>query len=156
MLIGHIAVALLERRYLGTDLAPTVLGALYPDILDKTLCQVLHVTPNGRMWGHTLLSVGISTLFVRAAAGPRAARSWVLGYMGHLLADTAGTIPWWYPFRSYAFEPSPGFAEILEHYFEDRRKVALELVLLLWALVAFAVPLRRSLVWRSFSRASSR
>ncbi len=88
MLFGHIAVSLLQHRYLKADLAPVVAGGLFPDVLDKTMCQVLHVTPSGRMWGHTLLGLAISSLIVDIACGPRSARAWAIGYVGHLVADT--------------------------------------------------------------------
>lgn len=139
MLIGHIGIALLEHRLLDADLAPVMAGALFPDALDKTLCQVLALTPSGRMWGHTALSVGTTTLLVGLLAGNRAARSWLLGYLGHLLADLEGAIPWWYPFRTYQFEPSPGFAEIFQRFAEDRSEMLFEISLLGLGLLALTV-----------------
>lgn len=136
MLIGHIAIGVLEHRYLDVDLAPTMAGGLFPDVLDKALCQVFSLTPNGRMYGHTFLSVAISTALVRLIAGKRVARAWILGYLGHLLADIGGFLPLLYPFRSYTFTPSPGFKEIFESYFENQGEVVFEMILLLWALLA--------------------
>ena len=142
MLIGHIGIALLQYRYLSADLLPVMAGGLFPDALDKTLCQVLQVTPSGRMWGHTTLSIVASTTLIGVLAGQRTARDWVLGYMGHLLADSRGPIPWWYPFRTYTFEQSPGFAEILRNFADNRGNVALEVALL--ALGLLAVTTKRS------------
>lgn len=142
MLIGHIGIALLQHAYLDAELEPVMAGGLFPDVLDKTMCQVLRVTPNGRMWGHTALSVAASTLLVRALAGRRAARDWLLGYLGHFIADSDGPIPWWYPFRTYTFKESPGFVEILRHFTENRADVALEVAIL--ALGVLALTTKRS------------
>jgi hypothetical protein len=60
MLFGHLAVSVLLHRYLGTDLKLTVAGGIAPDIVDKTLCQVLRLTPDGRMLGHSLLGMASS------------------------------------------------------------------------------------------------
>ena len=137
MLFGHLAVSFLLHRYTGTDLAPTVAGGLFPDVLDKTLCQVLHLTPSGRMYGHTLLSLGLSTMAVRAIWGRRAARAWALGYVGHLLGDLGGPIPWLYPFVSYDFSRlSPSLQEIVRQALERPREMTLEGTLFLWSVCA--------------------
>ena len=138
MLIGHIGIALLQHHYLDAELAPVVAGTLFPDALDKTLCQVLRMTRSGRMWGHTALSVVVSTMVVGALSGRRAARDWLLGYVGHLLADGDEPVPWWYPFKTYAFEQSPGFAEILRNFAENQTDVVLEFGLLALGLLAGA------------------
>jgi hypothetical protein len=143
MLIGHLAVAILEHRYLGTEFVPTLAGTLFPDAVDKTLCQVFHVTPNGRMWAHTLLSLAASTSLVRLLAGEKTAYAWAMGYAGHFLADSPETLPLAYPFKTYTFTPSPGFREIFHRFFEQRGKVALELGMLILALVTLALPAER-------------
>jgi hypothetical protein len=127
MLIGHVAVSILTHRYLGTKMAPTLIGGLFPDMVDKTLCQILHVTPNGRMWAHTLLGLTASTSVVRLLAGEEIAYAWALGYAGHFLADSPGTLPLTYPFRSYDFTPSPGFREIVKNFLAQPEKVAMEM-----------------------------
>jgi len=95
------------------------------------------------MWGHTALSVVITTTLVAALAGTRPARDWLLGYTGHLVADGDGPVPWWYPFRTYSFEPSPGFLEMLHRFTDNRRAVAAEFGLLAVGLVAWAARSRR-------------
>jgi len=144
MVIGHLGIALLQHSVLNAGLVPVIAGGLFPDMLDKTLCQVLRVTPSGRMWGHTALGVAVSTTLVTSFAGRRAGRSWLLGYLGHLLADSDGSIPWWYPFRTYTFEPSPGFVEILQNFTENRDEMALEFGLLTVSLLAWAITSSRS------------
>ena len=138
MLIGHIGITLLQHRYLDAELAPVVAGGLFPDALDKMLCQGLQVTPSGRMWGHTALGVVVSTALVGAFAGRRTARDWLLGYLGHLLADSDGPVPWWYPFKTYTFNPSPSFVEIFRHFAENQTDVMLEVTLLALGLLALA------------------
>lgn len=138
MLIGHVGIALLQHRYLDAELAPVMAGGLFPDALDKTLCQVLQVTRSGRMWGHTTLGVVASTMLVGVLAGRSAARDWLLGYLGHLLADSEGPMPWWYPFKTYTFEPSAGFVEIFRHFAENQTDVMLEFALLAMGLSALA------------------
>ncbi|MGC9348077.1 MAG: metal-dependent hydrolase [Anaerolineae bacterium] len=138
MIIGHLAISILEHRYLNAQLGPVLVGGLFPDLLDKSLCHLLHITPSGRMYAHTVVGLLASTITVRVATDRSTARSWALGYAGHLVADSGGRLPWWYPFQSYAFEPSPHIDEILKRFLHDRRELALELVLLLWAVIALA------------------
>lgn len=135
MLVGHIAIAVLEHHYLDVEFVPTMAGTFFPDVMDKALCHVLKLTPSGRMYAHTLLSVVVSTGIVRFVAGRETARAWIWGYVGHLLADSGGFIPILYPFRSYAFTPSPDLREILERFIENRREVIFEVILLVWALL---------------------
>ncbi|MGC9521438.1 MAG: metal-dependent hydrolase [Anaerolineae bacterium] len=135
MLIGHVAISILEHRLLDVELAPTLMGGLFPDVLDKTLCHVLRVTPSGRMWGHTALSLVASTGLVLAFVGRRKARAWALGYVGHLVADADDGTPLWYPFATYEFTPSPSVKEILQRFLNDRRRLAFELGLLIVALL---------------------
>ena len=136
MLFGHIAISALLHRYLDVGLRPAVAGGIFPDTVDKTLCQVLHITPSGRMYAHTLLSAGLTSLGVGLIWGRRAGVSWGLGYLGHLLSDSTGFVPWFYPFSSYRFYR--GTATLfgsLNNFFV--RPKWIEWVLLLWAVWAF-------------------
>ena len=87
MLAGHLGVSVLAHRYLKADLVPVVVAGVIPDVVDKALCQGLHLLPNGRMWGHTLLGLAVSTVLVRLLWGRQTAWSWAVGYLGHLVAD---------------------------------------------------------------------
>lgn len=142
MLIGHLAVVILEHRYLDAKFVPTLAGGLFPDILDKGLCQVMRITPNGRMWGHSLLALASTTCLVRMAAGEENAYAWALGYAGHFLADSPETLPLAYPFRTYSFNPSPGFREIIRRFFSQRGKLILELSMLMLAVISLLVPVQ--------------
>jgi hypothetical protein len=138
MLFGHLAVSILQHRYLKADLAPVVAGGIFPDVVDKTLCQVLHLTPSGRMFGHTLVGLILSTAVVGSVGGRQVARSWALGYLGHLLGDVAGFVPWLYPFARYDFPPSPpGLIEILRHALANPDSMRLDVALSVWAICAW-------------------
>lgn len=137
MILGHLAVSALLHRYLKFDLTPTVAGGLFPDAVDKTLCQVLHLTPSGRMLGHTLASLALSTAVVRGLWGRRAGRGWAAGYLGHLVADLPGSVPWLYPFASYEFpERPPGLWEIVRRVLSNPLRIGLEVALSVWAIGA--------------------
>lgn len=152
MLVGHLGVSVLAHRYLKVDLVPVVVAGVIPDVVDKTLCQGLHIFPSGRMWGHTLLGLAVSTVIVRLLWGRQTAWGWAVGYFGHLVGDLGGQVPWLYPFVQYDFEPSPGFWEILRRRFEQPAGIGLELALLGWAALAVRSPQR---IGRNSSNTSS-
>ena len=142
MLAGHLGVSVLTYRYLKADLVPVVVAGVIPDVVDKTLCQGLRLFPSGRMWGHTLLGLAVSTVLVWLFWGRQSAWSWAVGYFGHLVGDIGGQVPWLYPFVQYDFEPSPGFWEILRRRLEQPAGIGLELALLGWAAMAVRLPQR--------------
>jgi hypothetical protein len=134
LILGHLAVSALLHRYLDVDLGPVMTAGVFPDVTDKLLCQVLHITPSGRMYGHTLLSVALTTLVVHQVWGARAARAWAVGYLGHLIADMGGFIPWLYPFRKYEFKGrEPGLFDIVLRAMRNPLRVTVESALLVWA-----------------------
>ena len=136
MIFGHLAISALEHRYLDADLVPVMVAGLAPDLVDKTACQILQTTPSGRMWGHTLIGLALSTLLIDLLWGKRVARSWALGYMGHLLGDLNGPLPWFYPFISYDFKPSPSLWHVLRDFLRDPVSLGLEMALTVWAIAA--------------------
>jgi hypothetical protein len=144
VIFGHLAVSALLHRYLldafdQDGLAPTMAAGIFPDVVDKLLCQVLHMTPSGRMYGHTLLGAGLSTLLVRRVWGTHAAWAWALGYLGHLAADMDGFVPWLYPFREYDFEGEDlGLFRIMRRAIRNPIRVGVESALLVWAVYALA------------------
>ncbi len=133
MIFGHLAISVLQHRYFKATLAPVMIAGMAPDIVDKTLCQVLRLTPSGRMAGHTLLGLAISAGFVALVWGKRAAWSWALGYLGHLVADAGGEVPWFYPFAHYDFHPSPGLWATLMRKLNEPLTLLPELLLCIWA-----------------------
>lgn len=139
MLFGHLAVSVLQHRYLKADLVPVVVAGVFPDIVDKSMCYGLHVVPSGRTWGHTLLSMGLSTVMVSLIWGWRTGYSWALGYLGHLLGDFGSALPWFYPFRPYEFpSPSPSLWTIVRRLFTNPPALSFELALSVWAIAALA------------------
>ena len=140
MIWGHLAVSALLHRYLDVDLGTTIASGVFPDVTDKLLCQVLRITPSGRMYGHTLLSVALTTILVRQVWGARAARAWAAGYLGHLLADAGGFVPWLYPFRRYEFrDREPGILAMVLRAVRDPVRISIESALLIWAVTALIV-----------------
>lgn len=135
MILGHIAISILESHYLDADLNSTVAGGLFPDVLDKSLCQILDVSPHGRHWGHTILGFFLSTLMVGVLGDKRKARAWALGYASHLLADLKSPVPLLYPFASYSLPDSPSITETLHRFATDPKKLLPELALTVWAVV---------------------
>jgi membrane-bound metal-dependent hydrolase YbcI (DUF457 family) len=129
VLSGHLAVAALLRHYLQTEPLSTLGGSAAPDLLDKALYQG-GVTKSSRTYGHTLLGAAVSTALVYLIWGKRPAQSWFVGYLGHLLADAGGFVPWFYPWKRYTFYPK--LCEPLSPL-QFVRMSPLELPLLLWA-----------------------
>jgi hypothetical protein len=139
MILGHLAVSALLHRYLEADLKPAIAAGIFPDVVDKFLCQVLHLTPSGRMYAHTLLAAALSTAVVHKACGRRTARAWALGYLGHLVADVEGLVPWLYPFQEYDFSGRElGLFQIVRQAIRRPVEVGFESALLIWAAYALA------------------
>jgi len=102
MLLGHLALPILLKHYLAVEAAPVYAGSLFPDVLDKAL-YMGGLAENGRSAAHTLLGLAISTLLMGLLGGRGRARAWALGYLGHLVCDAGGHVPWLSPFKTYAF-----------------------------------------------------
>jgi hypothetical protein len=134
MLSGHLAIAALLHHYLETAPLPTLSGSLAPDLVDKGLYLGLDLTDSGRIYGHTLLAAAVSTLIIRLIWGRQAAGSWLLGYLGHLIADAEGFVPWFYPWKKYQFHQSQrqSSLELLRQLF---RPSPLELICHLWLMI---------------------
>jgi hypothetical protein len=147
MIIGHLGVAALQHRYLKADLAPVFIAGIAPDIVDKTLCQLLHFLPSGRMFGHTLLGLTVSSLIVSLIWGKRAGWSWAIGYLGHLLGDIGHTIPWFYPFMQYEFNSSPSLWETILRKLHSPLELSFELFLCIWG--GYAVLQKHNLLKRN-------
>jgi hypothetical protein len=142
MVIGHVAVSVLEHRYLKVELVPVLVAGIFPDLVDKALCQLLHVTPFGRMYAHTLAAMALSTLVVGLIWGRHVAWSWGLGYLSHLVCDLGGFLPWLYPFVHYDFpHRQHNLVEILRPWLLHPAGLALEVALLAWAAWAWLWPL---------------
>jgi hypothetical protein len=132
MWLGHLAVSWLLHHYLEVEPGPVLISGVFPDIVDKGLAQGLKLTPSGRMFAHTLLGLAGSTTAAGLIGGRSTALSWGVGYLGHLVADSAGFIPWFYPFVRYNFYGSKrGMTEAFRRAL--LKKNWLEWGVLLWA-----------------------
>lgn len=105
---GHLAVALAQSRlppFRASKrlLFALLLASLFPDIMDKTIGYVLHAMPNGRHYAHNIFSLMGLSLLVTLIWGKTAGYAWFNGYLGHLLADSDGCVPWLFPLKKYPF-----------------------------------------------------
>ena len=102
--IAHVASAVLANRLAYDDdrIAPAVVGALLPDLVDKTLAWVLHVTESSHHIAHTPLAAAGLSLVAARFWGRSIARSFGSAYFIHLVGDEVhhGRVPWRMPFSS--------------------------------------------------------
>lgn len=132
MLLGHLAVPIILRHYADEmDLTLLVAGSVAPDVVDKSLQQV-GTAVSGRSLAHSLFALGTSSLLVWRCWGNTAVVSWFAGYLGHLICDMGGSVPWLYPFAAYPFERTERRLWIK---LRDARPGPAELVLVAWAAV---------------------
>ncbi len=107
---AHVASAVaFNRRVLNDDsLAPSILGALIPDAVDKTLAWVLHVTSSSHHIAHTPLAAFTLSFVATKVAGAKFGRSLGAAYFLHLLGDEIqhGRVAWLRPFRDNKRRPS--------------------------------------------------
>ena len=106
MIVGHLALPVIMCHYFPElEAAPLYAGSLFPDVMDKGL-HSMRLVVNGRTIAHTLFSFTATTLIIAIFLGKKPARSWSIGYVGHLICDGGGDVPWLYPFTIHAFRPS--------------------------------------------------
>ena len=118
---------------------PVTMAGVLPDVADKLLASGLHWTPSGRMYGHTLLGATLSTIVVRKIWGPRVALAWALGYLGHLVSDAGGFVPWFYPLGAYDFSESElGMFDLVRRLIRSPAAMGVELALIVWSVWALA------------------
>jgi hypothetical protein len=107
---GHLAVALVQYRLVFPRTRKRkiayilLLTSLLPDAIDKSIGYLLHLMPNGRHYAHNIFSLLGSSVVVSLVGGRLAGQAWFIGYLGHLLADSYGLVPWLFPLKSYPFE----------------------------------------------------
>ncbi len=138
MLLGHLAVPTILHHYLRLNPAPLYIGSVVPDVVDKGLQQV-GLTVNGRNWAHNVFSLIISTAIIWLLKDRQIAKSWFIGYLGHLICDADGFVPWFYPFATYEFYPSE---KSLWQKIKSARPSIIEFVLILSAISIFLLSLK--------------
>jgi len=105
---GHAAFSLLCHRYLngalalGPELYAVMAGALLPDLIDKPLNDVFHITPYGRYAMHSLFSVLVCGAVAFWCWGKTIGTAYSAGHFAHLIGD-ADFCPWFWPFVHYEF-----------------------------------------------------
>ena len=112
---GHIAINLIlvssvnwsaqKKGSEGTLLPiwPAAFAAIFPDVIDKVVCDYLHLAPYGRNWTHNLVAAGLCALVVGLVMRSRkVGYSWAIGHVGHLLGDFV-FVPWLWPLFSYSW-----------------------------------------------------
>ncbi|MHA1865113.1 MAG: metal-dependent hydrolase [Candidatus Heimdallarchaeaceae archaeon] len=84
---------------------PLIIGALGPDIIDKLISAP--ITGYGRYIGHSIpFAILMFILFIVAfRKKPTVYSALILGWIMHIILDTAGFIPWFFPFMNYTFQP---------------------------------------------------
>ncbi|MHA1302871.1 MAG: metal-dependent hydrolase [Candidatus Heimdallarchaeaceae archaeon] len=97
---------------------PLAIGAMGPDIIDKFISEP--IVGYGRYVGHSLffaiLIFIVAILLFRK--NPHIYVSFIIGWIMHILLDSAGFIPWFFPFVNYEFQPKTEtyFQMLLEPY----------------------------------------
>jgi LexA-binding, inner membrane-associated putative hydrolase len=78
---------------------PTVIGALLPDAVDKSLAWVLKVTQSSHHMAHTPLAAAALSVLAAKCFGPRWATAFGTSYLVHLIGDEVhhGRVPWLLP-----------------------------------------------------------
>jgi hypothetical protein len=142
MLLGHLAIPTILREYFDLEAIPLYVGSFFPDLVDKTLEEVGWL-PNGRNIAHTLFTLAVTTVWVERIGGKASAISWAIGYLGHLVCDVSGLVPWLYPFVAYEFK-TPRSRPFLQKV----KRAITHAGPLEWALVVWAVVLVSGRVWR--------
>ncbi len=101
---SHAASAVVVNRALLGEhlLVPSVIGALLPDAIDKTLAWVLKVTDSTHHIAHTPLAALGFTILARQCLGDRWSKAFGTAYFAHLVGDEVhhGRVPWFMPLSS--------------------------------------------------------
>jgi membrane-bound metal-dependent hydrolase YbcI (DUF457 family) len=117
-------------------MAVTAFSFLLPDLIDKPL-WVLGVISDGRYIGHTLLLaflVALAFALKKRAYGLFA----ICGVIAHLLLDTSGFMPWFYPFKRYDF-PNVDYHGIVTWYNVAETLLEMVLVVIAVSVVVFLI-----------------
>ena len=117
-------------------MAVTAFSFFLPDLIDKPL-WVLEVISDSRYIGHTLL-LAFLVAFAFAIKKRVYGLFAICGMISHLLLDTGGFIPWFYPFKGYDF-PNVGYHGIVTWYNVAGTLAEMAFVVIVVAFVVFLV-----------------
>jgi len=135
MLIGHLALPTILKQYFDLKPLPLYAGSVAPDVVDKGL-QQMGLTVNGRNWAHNIFALITSTTAIWLIKDKSTAKSWFIGYLGHLLCDSNGFVPWLHPLATYEFHPSE---KNIWQKLKTARLGSLELIFIFWAIVVLFI-----------------
>jgi hypothetical protein len=117
ILPGHFASVLLASHLVKVNRRAALAASLFPDVMDKGLHWVAKLTPSDRLWAHTAWAVAgtsaLAWLVGRAAGWPGIGRSWLMGYIVHLLGDLSAPLALFYPLSRRGFHGGARFREII-------------------------------------------
>ncbi len=116
---GHLAVNLIliggireiavrlgngnEEEAKAVPWMPALAAAIFPDLVDKVVCDYWHLAQYGRSWTHNLTAVALFSLAAWAVTGRKGVGlSWAVGHLGHLIGDFA-FVPWFWPWVPYVW-----------------------------------------------------
>ncbi|MHA1116312.1 MAG: metal-dependent hydrolase [Candidatus Heimdallarchaeaceae archaeon] len=126
---------------------PLIIGALGPDIIDKLISEP--ITGYGRYIGHSIpFAILIFILFIAIFwKKPTVYSALILGWIMHIILDTAGFIPWFFPFVEYNFQSkTQTYIEFLFQPYVYNNEIGGFLCILFLAVLYF----RRGFTLRSF------
>ncbi|MBN2329589.1 MAG: metal-dependent hydrolase [Candidatus Omnitrophica bacterium] len=109
---GHLAFSILGNRYFHADWIPVIIGGILPDIIDKPLNDLFHITPYGRYAMHSFFGLFVATLIAYWLFNRKTAYSYMIGHISHLIADVDFN-PWFWPFVEYKFPSGIDVLDIL-------------------------------------------
>ena len=137
---GHLALAASTGRVLGVSVTGAILGTFAPDVIDKGLNDILHITPYGRHLMHSVAGCVVCSCLVGLSLGRAWGWGWFAGHFSHLLADLGTFIPLWMPFIRYEWPPDINVTfyvvlNPLTHLFSP--EMGVEMLMLLLAVVLF-------------------
>ena len=133
---GHIAIAISQHGLPPLSnksklIAPLLIAAVFPDIIDKIVGYVLHIIPGGRHMAHNIFSLIGTSLLVSLVWETSTGMAWFLGYLGHLVADNPRRVPWFFPAKKYPFRSRPFYFDWQQFF---RECLFLTLALLIYVL----------------------
>lgn len=146
---GHV---LNRVSHIRLNLGIVAISALLPDLVDKPLALV--GIGDGRYIGHTLLFIFVAAALL-SLKNKFYGLSLLFGGICHLLEDSGGLVPWFYPFADYNFavnfDPGGSFAR-LDMLFMILKRVYLNPFILGIELLGLAIIVGLLYNWRRSSQ----
>jgi len=109
--LGHVAAGMALADATKTDRNAAMLGAIFPDLIDKPGNWIFRVMPASRWLAHGLPFMALACSAVAATQPSPRAKGFALGYASHLICDlwAGGRVPWLAPFVKPKRRPKKRF-----------------------------------------------